>query len=104
MLLLLLLAVPAAAERRVLLPTDVLQPGARWCGARGEQAFGAQVRWLGLERAVHVSDGRQVRFTPGCVRRGDGQAVPIVLVPIPTAGRVLVPLRFVGEQLGFPVQ
>lgn len=110
MLLLLLLAVPAAAERRVLLPTDVepvVQSGRTLVPVRAvSEAFGAQVRWLGLERAVLVvSDGRQVWLTPGSRQaRVDGQAVPIEVAPILTAGRVLVPLRFVGEQLGFPVQ
>jgi len=108
--LLLAAAGSASAQERVLLPSDVepvVRSGRAIVPVRVvSEALGAAVQWLSQGRQVVVRAGeRQVRLTLGSrAAQVDGRAVSLDVAPYVEQGRTMVPLRFVGEGLGFAVR
>jgi hypothetical protein len=71
----------------------------------GEQ-LGAQVEWVDtLKKVVYRKDGRVIELVLDQASAWvDGQETPLDAVPTVMEGRMLVPLRWAGEQLGASVQ
>jgi len=95
---------------RVLLFTDappVVREGRTLAPVRAvSEAVGAQVRWLPASReAVINRAGMQVRLAAGSRRAVvDGRSVALDVAAAVEEGRMLVPVRFLAEEMGVPVR
>lgn len=67
-------------------------------------ALGAEVSWQNGEAKI-VQGGKTITLRPGEPNaRVNGQSVRLAAAPRQESGRIMVPLRFVSEQLGATVQ
>ncbi len=98
------------AQERTLLRTDVppvVRGGRTLVPLRAvTEAFGSQVGWLPQSSEVVIKHGGdEIRLRVGSREaRVNGRAVTLDVPAALEQGRVLVPLRFLGDQLGFPVR
>ncbi|MFN3649973.1 MAG: stalk domain-containing protein [Armatimonadota bacterium] len=103
-----LLAAPAAAERKVVTPGVLPQrhAGQVYVAARLASALcGAELRWREADQSVEIGrSGRVVRFRLGSPEAMvNGRAARLKPAPYRREGQAMVPLRLIGEALGVPV-